>query len=361
MARSLVRVQPELCPTRVYALVAGHGRGMLRIERTRSLADLGRGAVAAVGLCTITVSGIVIAVDSAAQRSVIVPLGQRGYGFPPWLAGPLHDLGGTRLTAPQYGLWVLLMAVGYLLVVANSRFLRTVPTLATIALLQLVFMLTPPLGSTDATNYIAYARLGALSGLSPYSHTPADAPWDPSFTWATWPHYSSPYGPLFTLIAYAFAPLGLAATGWAFKVLFTAASAGCLALVWRCARLLGRPPLAAVAFVGLSPAWLIWSVGGAHNDALMELLVLLAIFMSLTSREAVSGAAAVAAVAIKAPAALLLPFLAIAGRRRPLLIGSAAAAVAVALATVLAFGSLEPFTAFRHQASFASTRSVIGQ
>jgi hypothetical protein len=224
-------------------------------------------------------------------------------------------------------------------------------------------MLAPPLGLTDMTNYVGYARLGELHHLSPYVHTPAAAAADPSFPWTTWRHYRSPYGPLFTLLTYALAPLGIVWTFWGLKTIVALAAGGCLALVWRCARLLGRPPLGAVVLVGLNPAWLVWAVGGGHNDTLMELLVLAALALALTSRHAFAGGAAVAAAAVKVPALLVLPFLALAPHapRRRLLAGAGAAAVLVGVTTLIAFGSLAPLTAFDRQASFVSHRSAIGQ
>jgi hypothetical protein len=278
------------------------------------------------------------------------------------MAGPLHHVGDTRLTAQGYGVLVLVMCVGYVLAITNHRSLRVVPVLAVIAFLHLTFMSAPPLALTDLTNYVAYARLGALHGLSPYLHTPAAVPVDASFPWATWRHYRSPYGPLFTLLTYAFAPLGIVWTFWGLKMVVALAAGGCLALVWRCARLLGRPPLGAVVFVGLNPAWLVWAVGGGHNDTLMELLVLAALLLTLTRRHALAGGAAVAAAAVKVPALLILPFLALAvPSRRRLLAGAGVAAASVGLATLVAFGSLDPLAAFHRQANFISRRSVPGQ
>src|SRR2546423_804927 len=148
---------------------------------------------------------------------------------------------------------------------------------------------------------------------------PAAAAADPSFPWTPGRHYGSPSGPLFTLLTYALAPLGIVWTFWGLKTIVALAAGGCLALVWRCARLLGRPPLGAVVLVGLNPAWLVWAVGGGHNDTLMELLVLAALALALASRPALAGGAAVAAAAVKVPALLVLPFLALArgsSRRR---------------------------------------------
>ena len=96
---------------------------------------------------------------------------------------------------------------------------------------------------------------------------------------------------------------------WTLKALTAVAAAGCLALVWSCARQLGRDPLPAVLLVGLNPIWLVEGVGGAHNDVFMTLAVLAAVRLALAAREASAAAAVVAAAAIKGTAGLLLPFL----------------------------------------------------
>ena len=58
--------------------------------------------------------------------------------------------------------------------------------------------------------YLAFARLGVVHGLDPYTHVFFEAPPDP-LPFIGWPYQHSPYGPLFTLGSYATAPLGLAA------------------------------------------------------------------------------------------------------------------------------------------------------
>lgn len=315
-----------------------------------------------LGVAAAVAAGLELAVHSAARASSAVPITERGFGFPAWMAGPLHHLRHTQLTSLEYGVLVAVMCAGYLLAIVNHRELRVVPVLLAVAVLHVAFTCAPPLGLTDMTNYVGYARLGALHHLDPYVHTPAAAAFDPSFPWVTWRHYRSPYGPLFTLLTYALAPLGIVWTFWALKALVTAAALGCLALVWHCARALGRAPLGAVAFVGLNPAWLVWAVGGGHNDTLMELLALAALLLALRGRHALGGAAAVLAGAVKVPALVVLPFLGVepASRRR-LVAGAAVAGVAVAIVTALAFGSLAPLTAFQRQGDFVSKRSVIGQ
>ena len=132
-----------------------------------------------------------------------------------------------------------------------------------------ILLLGPPLVSQDVFGYLGYARLGALHGLDPYSHIPAEAPGDAIFPFVGWPFKHSPYGPLFTLGSYALAPLGLAGGLWALKAIAALASLGAIALVGYAAHALGRPWKWAVAFVGLNPVLLELAVGGAHNDTLV--------------------------------------------------------------------------------------------
>ena len=84
----------------------------------------------------------------------------------------------------------------------------------------------------------------------------------------------------------------MAASFWTLKVLLALASLATIALVWRCARLLGRDPVAAVAFVGLNPIVLVWGLGGDHNDFLMLLCIVLGFYLLLLGRARAAAAAA---------------------------------------------------------------------
>ncbi len=54
--------------------------------------------------------------------------------------------------------------------------------------------------------------------------------------------------------------------------------------MWRCARLLGRDPVAAIVFVGLNPIVLVWGLGGDHNDFFMVFFIVLAFYLLLRAR-----------------------------------------------------------------------------
>src|SRR2546426_309156 len=122
-------------------------------QRTRRAARVG---AANFGLLAVAVSGVLLAIDSAAGPSHAVPLTLRGNGAPDWLLGPLHSLGGGALGDAGYGLLVLAMTAGYLLLLSSVEDLGPRRIVAVLCLLHAVFMLAPPLGSTDVAGYVAY-------------------------------------------------------------------------------------------------------------------------------------------------------------------------------------------------------------
>jgi alpha-1,6-mannosyltransferase len=217
------------------------------------------------------------------------------------------------------------------------------------------FACLPPLLSHDVYSYVDYARLGALHGIDPYVRPPTAFPADPAFAHVTWFHTTSAYGPLFTLATYPLAALPVGVAVYTLKAVSAASVLALAALVARLAPARGVNPLRAAAFVALNPLVLVHVVGGPHNDALAILLMMLGVTGILAAREASAGAALVAAVAIKASAAVAAPFALLAtvkppptgrnssiyGRFRPvgrLLVGMGLATVVVGAAAYLAFG-----------------------
>jgi hypothetical protein len=244
--------------------------------------------------------------------------------------------------------------------------------LGAIAAVHVIFILSPPLALTDLFNYINYGRMEVVHHLNPYTSIPVVEPHDdPSYALSNWHQLLSPYGPLFTILTFAVVPLGVAASFWALKLVLALASLGTIALVWRCAGLLGRDPVKAIVLVGLNPIVLVWGLGGDHNDFLMVFCIMLGFYLLLLARarreqrEAGreggaaevprgsllplspqligAGASFVVATGIKASAGVLIPVVlaAIAHHRRALsqvLLGMALATLAVGIASLIAFG-----------------------
>jgi alpha-1,6-mannosyltransferase len=150
----------------------------------------------------------------------------------------------------------------------------------------------------------------------------------------------SVYGPLFTLPAYALAPLGVAGAYWVLKVVAAAASLGVVALVWRCAERLGRDPRGPVLMVGLSPLVLAHVVSAAHNEALVLLLTMAGIYTLVCGKPFAAGAWSTAAAGVKASAALVVPYLVL-GSRQPkrAIAGALAAAGGLLVLGLIGFGT----------------------
>lgn len=298
-------------------------------------------ALGGLGLLGILVTLFLVSAGAASTPSQYVP-GRSG-GWPTWLSGPLRGF-GVSLGGGSFQTLMLIMCASYVLVLVAARQLPVAALAGTIVLANLILLLGPPLLSQDVFGYLAFARMGALHGLDPYTHVAAEAPFDPAFRFIGWPFLNSPYGPVFTLASYAIAPLGVAGGLWVFKAVAVASSLGAVALIARAAGRLGQSPAWAAAFVGLNPVVLVLAVGGAHNDTLVLLAVALALSLSAGGNPRLRAAAGTLAVGVgvKITAGLLLPFLALASRERRermrVLLSAGAALVAVALIGVVGFG-----------------------
>jgi Glycosyltransferase family 87 len=289
--------------------------------RTRPASAASRRSVwpGAAALALLCVLYVALAALPADGDSGIV-LGSPREHWPAWVLGPLRfaGVGGHALVGPLFyaGLWAALLL--YVVVLVRVGDLPARAVIWTIVGLHVLFLLAPPLLSRDVFSYIAYARLGASHSLNPYTHAPVDIPGDSVFGYAGSIGAVSVYGPLFTLLTYPLAPLGLSGALWTLKAVAAACSLGIVGLVWKGAKLLGRDPLLPAAFVGLNPLVLVHVVGGAHNEALVVLFTTLGVVVWVSGvGSRVSGTAlASAAVGIKASAGLVVPFLVLGDRER---------------------------------------------
>jgi hypothetical protein len=294
--------------------------------------------------CVVALAGSVavslwVVLAAAERRSFLSPPARRD--FAAWLVGPLgHRLPSltpsTVTLRTELVVALGLLAICWLAAGALAPKVRLEWVVAALVLVHVVYALGPPLSLTDLFNYLHYGRMGATYGHDPYAALPLSVPQDPAYRFSNWHHLPSPYGPFFTLVGYALAPLPLHAAYWTWKAIAVLASLGCLALVgWLAARL-GRSPQRAMAFAGLNPLVLVYGLGGDHNDALMLLCALGAVALVVRGRavgaagwDIAAGALVVAGVAFKLSLLGLVPVVILAARRRP-----AAAVGAFAMAVV---------------------------
>jgi hypothetical protein len=168
------------------------------------------------------------------------------------------------------------------------------------------FALTPPVGSSDHLNYMAYGRMYVL-GHSPYTTTARDLPHDPVIRAVQeWPDTPSVYGPLVTAQqAFASWVGGDSVRLTVFVLSVTNALAFALAglLLYRA----GGGARGMLLWT-LNPLMLFHLVSGAHNDALgiAAAVAALTVFHRLTlGRTLAAGALTGVAVAVKLPAGLV--------------------------------------------------------
>lgn len=316
----------------------------------------------AAGLLCVSVCALLIAAGAAAGPTPLVPA--RSGGWTGWLAGPLAGLRGP-LSAGGFDALVVVMCVGYGLALAGHRALPRWAVATGIVVPTVLLALGPPLLSQDVFGYLAFARMGVLHGLDPYTHLPSEMALDPSYGFLGWPFLHSPYGPLFTLATYPTAWLGLAGGMWTLKALLALAS---LAAAWLCARAAreddGGGAFAAL-LVGANPLVLVLCVGGAHNDSLLMLSLAgaLALLAAAPARPRSAAVAVVAGVGVKLSAGLVLPFLALgrpAGERTRTAIAAALGLAALALLGIAGFGghALGFLDAIGEQQQIVSSHSI---
>jgi hypothetical protein len=338
-----------------------------------------RAWIGAACLLVILACSAFVLVIVADRPSILSPTTHAGF-YPRWMAGPLGGLwpGLTRNSTTLKYLFsgaIVLMYVSYLLALRYVPRLRSRWAIATVVAVHVIFLLAPPLALTDIFNYVNYGRMEVVHHLNPYTTIPILEPHnDPSYDLSNWHQLLSPYGPLFTLLTFLVVPIGVAASFWVLKGLLAVSSLATIFLVWKCARLLGRDPVAAIVLVGLNPIVLVWGLGGDHNDFLMVFFIMLGFYLLLRSRERAeqdrgsagaaetglrsrargwllplgpaeigAGAAFVTAAAIKASGAVLIPVVLAALLRAPrrlaqVVLGMALAGVVAAAASLIAFG-----------------------
>ena len=352
--------------------------------------SLAAGASAAALTVMVLVSLLLVSLAAARPGILLSPQVAKPGNYPQWIAGPTGVL-TSWFTASGHTERVLFtaaiatMLVAYLVVAYSAARLRPAWVIGAIVMLHVIFLLSPPLNLTDVFNYLNYGRMEVVYHLNPYTTIPVLEPHsDPTFLLSNWHGLLSPYGPLFTVFTIALVPLGVAGSFWAMKVALMLASLGVVFLVYRCAGLLGRNPLTAAVIVGVNPIVLVWGMGGDHNDFLMLFFLVLGFWLLLRANamrvgkrarpapqhetgvlaalrrawawldgmprplvagepapwmEVGAGIALVAAVAIKASAAVLIPIvLAGTARRMRLALGLLIGFAAAAAMTIDAFG-----------------------
>ena len=267
--------------------------------------------VGGIALVALTILGLAMAA-AGPDVAPAVGLGDD----PGWLGGAygagLGIAGGDYIQLERGAL------VAYAAVLVCASALPARLLWGAIGTLLLAFAIAPPLLSLDVFSYLSYARLDALHGLNPYESTPQAVPGDAALPFLLDNRdVVSAYGPLFSILALPLSELGLGAAVYLLKGVAALSVLGTAWLAARMAATRGIDPRPAAALIALNPLVLVHVVGGAHNDALVALVMALGLAGALGARELSGGVGLVVAAGIKASAAVVLPFAAVEGQPGP--------------------------------------------
>ncbi|RJQ78674.1 hypothetical protein D5S17_12805 [Pseudonocardiaceae bacterium YIM PH 21723] len=172
-------------------------------------------------------------------------------------------------------------------------------------------LVAPPLFSRDIYSYLAQGAL-ALHGMDPYKVGPSAMPGPlADNVSAVWQNTPAPYGPLFVIVAKATVWLTGDSLIFGVLVLRLVMFGGLAMLCWSMpglARHLGGRGATALWITAANPLILVHLVGGPHNDILMIGFLAAGMLLALDHRFVPAIVLITLGAAVKATAALALPF-----------------------------------------------------
>lgn len=231
--------------------------------------------------------------------------------MPPWRAQPAGPAPGGQAPAADLGWPAALLAIGFaaalcipyrpyvLALRAASAVSGRTLLIATTALALTALLIYPAYGS-DLFVYLDYERLWVTYGANPLLAFPNSQPADWAFRYVWIPEQPSPYGPLWPIVTWPIAILaGDSLWDWivGYKLLALLGYVMCCGLVWQ----LAQPSEQWRAFLlfAWSPLVLFEVLGKAHNDSLIAVSALAAVWFVRRS-PATAMLAATAGALIKA-------------------------------------------------------------
>jgi hypothetical protein len=208
--------------------------------------------------------------------------------------GPLSDHQCALLVAIALAAWVVLVALG------NRDGLPVVPVVVAVAVAIGAGVAAPTEQSDDIFAYTMYGRIVVEHGDNPWNEPPSQYPDDPMQRHVArlWVDTGDIYGPGFTAIMVAAAPVIGTSTLVARLVYQTIAALAVALILWLLWRRTRNPVV--LAFVGLFPLTAASVVNGGHPDALIALALLGGVLLALDRRPAAAGFAFAAAVSVNA-------------------------------------------------------------
>jgi hypothetical protein len=244
--------------------------------------------------------------------------------LPTNLYEPLLDLGKITgyswRSAVAFALLIaslyVLYGFGYRLAVRGQA--STAPIFVFGAVFCATMLAAYPATAVDVFGYVAHGRLEAFHQANPFVVGPAAFPGDTILPYLAFPREPSQYGALWVLLGTALASLAkanLLTDVLLYKLVGAAAHLLSAFLILKTAPRLGATDCLArgCALVFLWNPLLLWEmVGNAHNDGLMMLGVLLAVWLLMTNRDLLVLPALALAALVKVPVVILAPLFCVA-------------------------------------------------
>src|SRR5436190_3193692 len=175
--------------------------------------------------------------------------------------------------------------------------------------INLIFMY--PVGAADLFDQIFRARLTSYYNLNPFTTVPSSIVNDPLQMYVAWSGDPSPYGPVWELIAGGVSLLG-GSDLWhnliLFKLLVTVAFGISVALTYGILRAV-KPDwaLRGTLFFAWNPLAIFEIAGNGHNDAIVIMFLLTAVYLLVKARRSLALAAIMAGALTKFVPVLLVP------------------------------------------------------
>ncbi len=218
--------------------------------------------------------------------------------------------------------------------------------IAAVVPMCVILLISPPLMSLDATAYVLSARNWVHHGLNPYV-TPLNAvpddPWMRQMGHGAW-WVSSPaaYGPLFCLLCAPWVLLGsrsILLAIYLYKIFSFALFVASIPVFHRIVRALKLPDRTTMLYA-MNPALLLHVMLDGHNDMLMALATILALYMVMREKWGTGALWVGLSTAVKYYSVVLLPMVVFERGRLHVLRGVVAGAIvgSVMLATSAPLG-----------------------
>ncbi len=165
--------------------------------------------------------------------------------------------------------------------------------------------------SYDLFNYIFDAKILTHYGQNPYLHKPLDFTNDPMLNFMRWTHRVYPYGPSWLALTVPLSFIGFnmfLPTFFLFKIMIGLSFLGSVYLIYKISNILfPKNAIFNTVFFAFNPLILIEGLVSAHNDFPLVFFALLAIYLYLTKRKALSLLSLIFSIGIKFSTGVLLP------------------------------------------------------